>query len=363
MQKASPKFETEKTLTESPAFWLYTSGTEGKAKGVIHAHRSIPAHDDRSRLWQNLKSDDVVFNTSALNWSYALTCGLLDLWRSGVTTLVYEGSLQADPLFELIRRYGVTVFMSVPGIYKRIVDNLGSNKFQKVRVCLSAGEKLIDDLRKTFHQLTGLAIHEGLGMTEHSVYLIQKFGTQPVYGSCGQPVPNSRIAILRDDLTEAKLGEVGLLASHKSCEGLMLGYHQRDAEEKRMFRGDWFIFDDFVYCDEEGNYYYVGRSDDVITAGGYRISPIEVEAVLNQHPAVLESAVVGWEIEAGKTIVKAYVVLNKGMKLGEDLRNMIMEHAGKNLAQYKIPREIHCLDEIPKTTNGKIKRKQLGASS
>ena len=361
LKNAPAQFETQATQAEVPAFWLYTSGTEGRPKAVIHAHRSIRAHDARAKIWQDLRAGDVVFNTSALNWSYALTCGLLDVWRHGLTSVVYQGRLNPEQLSRIVQRHGVTTFMTVPGIYRRFLPYLAEHPeaLTGLRVCLSAGEKLSPDIRKNFREKTGLEIHEGLGMTEHSVYLVQPCNEAPVEESCGRPLPEQKIAVLREDLSECAPGETGALASSRSCEGLMLGYHRRPEEEARAFRGDWFLSGDLANRDEGGNFYFLGRRDDVLNSGGYRISPMEVENALNLHPSVAESAAINLEIEPGKTLVEAFVVLNSGVLATQDTAKEILDFAATRLAKYKLPRQIVFLRELPKTPNGKLKRSHL----
>lgn len=373
LKKASAQFVTDPTSAEDPAFWLYTSGTTGRPKAVIHAHRNIRAHDARATHWQDMKAGDIIFNTSSLNWSYALTCGMLDVWRHGLTSLVFQGSLTPENICEMVKRYGVTTFMSVPGIYRRLVNDwkspplpnplprgeraIGPESFSQVRVCLSAGESLSSELRKDFKAFTGLEIHEGLGMTEHSVYLAQPFNAPIVAASCGQPLPQNRVAILREDLSETDPEETGILASHRSCEGLMLGYHRRPEEES--IKGDWFLSGDLAKRDAAGNFYFLGRKDDMLNAGGYRISPLEVEAALNQHEAVAESAVAPFEVEPGKILVHAFVVLKAGFPAVQETAKAILAFAATQLAKYKMPREVVFLKSLPQTANGKIKRKEL----
>ena len=360
LKSSEPVFQTEPTQASDPAFWLYTSGTEGRPKAVIHAHRSIPAHDSRMRLWQDAKSGNVIFNTSALNWSYALTAGLLDVWRHGLTAVVYEGPSSPEALGPVIRDLSVTTFMSVPGIYRRLAEHPeAKNFFSKVRVCLSAGEKLSEEVHGHFLQNTGLEIREGLGMTEHSVYLIQGVGSPLVPGSCGKGLPEEKTAILRPDLSVASPGEIGILASRRDSPGVMLGYHRRPDEEAKAFQGEWFLSGDLASQDAEGNFFFVGRSDDVITAGGYRISPMEVEAALNQHPLVLESAAVGWDKEPGKTLIAAFVVLKNKSEDLDAARAGLLSFAAGRLARYKAPREIFFVETLPKTRNGKIQRAEV----
>ncbi|HEX5032956.1 MAG TPA: acyl-CoA synthetase, partial [bacterium] len=273
LKQSSTEFTVQPTQAADPAYWLYTSGTEGKPKAVIHAHRSIPAHDARARLWQDLKAGDVVFNTSALNWSYALTAGWLDVWRHGLTSVIYQGRPTPELITAILARHGVTVFMSVPGIYRRLLPLTKADPvpFSGLRVALSAGEKLGEQTREEFRQATGLEIREGLGMTEHSVYLVQALDQASPPGSCGRPLPEQKIAILKEDLSPCPPGESGILASHRSCPGLMLGYHGEAAD--KTFQGEWFLSGDLAYRDENGHCFFLGRRDEVLNSGGYRVSP------------------------------------------------------------------------------------------
>src|SRR4030095_1669374 len=175
-------------------------------------------------------------------------------------------------------------------------------------------------------------------------------------GSDAQKLADSKIEMLREDLSPAPPGETGNLASHRSSPGLMLVYYRRPEEEAKVFQGEWFVSGDLAYRDQEGNFFFVGRNDDVITAGGYRISPMEVEAVLNRHPLVLESAAVGWEKEPGKTLVISFVVLKTKDDDLEAVRTGLLSFAAERLARYKAPREIFFLEALPKTRNGKIQR-------
>lgn len=361
LKEAPAQWTTQPTPADDPAYWLYTSGTAGRPKAVIHAHRSIRAHDARAKIWQDLKAADVVFNTSALNWSYALISGMLDVWRHGLAAVVFNGAATPENILEVARRSGTTVFMSVPGIYRRLTEFTEAGKAfpHNVRVCLSAGEHLPDEIRARFRAAAGLEIREGLGMTEHSIYLVQAQGDAVVPGSCGKFVPGQQSAILRGDLATCAPGETGILATHRSGSGLMLGYHQRPGEEAAAFRGDWFLTGDRAYADGDGNVFFAGREDDTINAGGFRISPLEIESALNAHEDVGESAAVGRELEPGKTIVQAFVALKPGCGATQAKSAELLDWARQRLAPYKMPREVIFLRELPKTANGKLQRKEL----
>jgi len=362
LKNSSSQFQTEPTQPNDPAFWLYTSGTEGKPKAVIHAHRSIPAHDTRAKLWNDFRFNDVIFNTSALNWSYALTAGLLDVWRHGLPTLIYNGPLNAEKIYQLIKQFGITTFMSVPGIYRRLVEYFekgGAPLTTPLRICNSAGEKLPEEIREKFKNYTELEIYEGLGMSEHSVYLIQRVGEKIVKGSCGKALPDQKIEIVDEEGKELSANTPGVLATHVSCPGLMLNYKKVGANNYLPLQRGFFLSGDLAQKDESGNFFFLGRRDEVITAGGYRISPLEVEAVLNAMPEMEESAVIGKEIEAGKTLVTAFLVLKSGFEADENLEIQIKKECEKKLSTYKCPKQIYFTKNLPKTANGKIKRKEL----
>lgn len=362
LKAGSANFSTQPTLAKEPAYWLYTSGTTGKPKAVIHSHASIRAHDSRAKIWQNIQEGDIVFNTSALNWSYALTAGLLDIWRHGQTSLIYQGELSADILCHLIQKHKVTTFMSVPGIYRRLNRFLKNNPqhFSRLRVCLSAGESLQEQIEKEFYQYTKHHIYEGLGMTEHSVYLIQSFKDDKVPKSIGKPPPGQKVTILNEDLQETQAEEVGCLATHHSCEGLFLGYHEKKKQKPQLIlEQGWFLSGDLAKRDQKGNFFFLGRKDDILTVGGYKIAPLEVEQILQKIPQVLEAAILSKAISSELNILEALLVLNPGVQPSNELKKEILEFCHYHLAKYKIPQELIWVKELPKNARGKLIRQHL----
>lgn len=349
-----------KALPDDPAYWLYTSGTTGRPKAAVHAHRSIPAHDRRAQLWLDVRGGDVIFNTSALNWSYALTAGCLDMWRHGLTTVIDGGPPEPERLIKIIQTFGVSTLMSVPGIYRRLCRYLKetSQGLPGLRMTLSSGENLSEATQEQWKDLTGLPLRQGLGMTENSIFLVQPHDQEVVPKSVGQSVFGDQIEILSEsDLGPLPPGETGILATSRQCPGLMLGYHSREGGLEQPWAEDWFLSGDLASRDEQGNFFFIGRRDDVITAGGYRISPIEVEQTLNQHPDVLESAVVS-ETRGEATFVVAHVVLS-GPDSAPLEPKALQDFLKENLSPYKIPRKFIFTSELPKTVTGKIKRRDL----
>ncbi len=362
LKQGQTQFSLQETAAKNPAYWLYTSGTTGTPKAAIHSHASIRAHDDRIKVWQNLKDGDIIFNTSALNWSYALTAGLLDIWRHGQTALIYQGKLEAERLCHLLHQYKVTTLMSVPGIYRRLNRYLMEHpqKFSRLRVCLSAGEFLKDQTEESFYQLTGRHIYQGLGMTEHSVYLVQAFGEDKSSGALGRPLPGQKVTLRNKDLKETQVGEIGTLATHHSCEGLFLGYHQKGQKDPKLpLSENWFLSGDLAKRDAAGNFTFLGRKDDILTVGGYKISPLEIEQVLQRHPQVIEAAVLAKSVKKDTILLHAYVVLDAKVQGNEELAKHILNFCKKSLAAYKLPRQITWMKALPKTARGKLDRRAL----
>jgi acetyl-CoA synthetase len=350
------------------AYCLYTSGTEGTPKAVIHAHRSIPAHDYRVKNWLGFKKGDVVLNTSALNWSYALTGAVMDVLRHGGVAVFLAEELTAENILRAIQEQNVSVLMSVPGIYRRFVAHLKAQPDfkSKLHSCVSAGETLSSSLRTSFLDLTGINIREGLGMTEHSVYLVQSKESAVKLGSCGKPVESECVQIQRGDGKEASVNEVGVIATHKNAKGLMLGYQDFSSENslpKLPLKQEWFPSGDLARRDEDGDYFFVGRQDDMITAGGYKVSPLEVEAVLNNHADVLESCVIGSAEENGRTFVLAVIVLKENSQTA-NREESLQKYAEENLAYFKRPKKYVFSEYLPRSRNGKLLRRELkvGAS-
>lgn len=358
MELSAPLYQPLKVNLNDPAYWLYTSGTQGQPKAVVHAHRSIPAHDERVKIWQNFKDNDLVFNTSSLNWSYSLTCAVLDILRQGGSTLIFEGKLNSENIFKIIKNYQPQIFMSVPTIYNRLLKDwcISKDEYQCIHTFISAGEKLNPEVKKEFKEKFSIQIQEGLGMTEHSVYLIETNQDHIPFKASGKPLTSTHIEILDDHFKPVSTGQVGILASHESCPGMMLGYYNREKGFYRPFKNGWFLSGDLAYRDEEGYIYFVGRNDDMITAGGYKISPLEIENHLNSHPHISESAVTPFLSDRGNQLIQAHIVLLPQAKLTE---TDILSHCQSQLAKYKVPHQIYFLDQLPKTKNGKIKRKDL----
>lgn len=349
------------TAADDPAYLIYTSGTTGRPKGVLHAQRSAWGRRPMYRGWYGIGPDDVVLHAGAFNWTYTLGAGLTDPWANGAIACLYQGPRAPGLWPELIERLGATLFATVPGVYRQILKYAppSAGAMPSLRHGLSAGEALAPELLEAWRTATGRELYEALGMSEISTYVSQGPPGPARPGTPGRPQTGRRVAILPVDGPAVPLpaGETGLVAIHRSDPGLMLGYWQRPDEEAVVFRGDWFVGGDLAHQDDDGYLWFHGRADDIMNAGGYRVSPAEVEAVLADHPGVAEVAVAERRLSPTLSIVCAYVVArDPGLT-----KAALLDHAGDRLAAYKCPKEVVLVDSLPRTGNGKVMRRALHA--
>jgi acyl-coenzyme A synthetase/AMP-(fatty) acid ligase len=301
-----------------------------------------------------------MLHSGAFNWTYTLGVGLTDPWANGATTVLYNGERDIEVWPRLIETYHASLFATVPTLYRQILKycDLDQYELSTLRHGLTAGEALPKSLLADWRATVGTPLYEALGMSEISTY-ISSSPTVPVReGSPGKPQQGRVIAALPVEGGEQPLpaDEIGLLAVHRSDPGLMLGYWNRPAEEAEVFRGDWFVGGDLCRFDEEGYLWYEGRHNDLMNAMGYRVSPVEVERILFHHETVGEVAVAELNLREGVSIIAAYVVAAEGHKPDKDT---LLAYAAEHLARYKCPREIFFLDTLPRTSNGKVIRREL----
>lgn len=358
------------TAGDDPAFLVYTSGTTGIPKGVLHAHRSAWGRRPMYQGWYGIGADDVVLHAGAFSWTYTLGVGLTDPWANGATAVVYNGPRQPGIWPELVDAVGATIFAAVPGVYRQLLRHadLDPAMLPTLRHALVAGEALTPALWEQWREATGRPLYEALGMSEISTFVSSGPQTPTRPGSPGRPQPGRRIAVLPADPDERRnadqplpTGRTGRLAVHRSDPGLMLGYWNRPEEDAEVRRGDWFVTSDLVHLDEDGYLHYHGRDDDVMTSMGYRVSPLEVERCLAAHPAVGDVAVTEVDVGNGVRIITAFVIPAEP----DDWRlidaSVILDHAARHLAAYKRPREVVFVSSLPRTANGKVRRKDLAA--
>lgn len=349
------------TAPDDPAYMVMTSGSGGAPKGVLHAQRAAWARRMMWEGWYGLGPDDRVLHAGAFNWTYTLGAGLIDPLAAGATALIYTGPPDRYVWPALAAAHGATIFAAVPGVYRQMLDAPGlGDGFAGVRHGLSAGEALPEAVRAAWSAATGRAIHEALGMSEISTY-VSGSPTRPAPpGTTGFPQPGRRVAVLPDEgavggAGPVARGEDGLLAVSRNDPGLMLGYWRRPDETAAAFRGEWFVTGDRARMGEDGAIVYLGRADDLMNAGGFRVSPAEVEAALLAHAGVAEAAVVDVALASGATVIAAFYV-PRGEPVSEAA---LAAHCAGRLARYKCPRLFRAVDALPRTATGKIARRRL----
>lgn len=340
---------------DRPAYVIYTSGTSGSPRAVTQAHRAIWARRLMWSGWYGLRPDDRLLHAGAFNWTYTLGTGLMDPWSIGATALIPGKGVTPAHLPLLLKRHDATIFAAAPGVYRQLLRH-DIPALPKLRHGLSAGEKLPEPTRRHWEDTTGTPVHEAFGMSECSTFVSGSPANPAPAGTMGYPQPGRRVAVLGPDGDDGPVptGTPGTLAVSDRDPGLMLGYWGADEETRARKRGEWFLTGDTVQMDDSGALTYLGRGDDMMNAGGVRVSPIEVESALNTHDAIHECAAVEVQVKADTTVIAAFYVADTDLDAGD-----LDRFAATRLARYKMPRIYHRVDALPKNPNGKIQRRRL----
>jgi acyl-coenzyme A synthetase/AMP-(fatty) acid ligase len=356
-----PEFAGNPTRSDEMAYIVYTSGTTKDPKGVVHVHAYTFAKGSQARCWLDAKPSDLVWCSAGTGWAKSLWNVLLGPWSCGAPIVLHEGGFDPAERMNMIRDLGVTVLCQAPTEYRleAKLEGLADWKLPKLRHCVSAGEPLNPEVLARWKEAFGLTILDGYGQTENSLLVANLPGMEVRPGSMGKPTPGHDIAVVDAEGNVAEAGVVGDIGVRGDPPTLFRGYYKNDEETAASRRGEWYLTGDRAQVDDDGYFWFVGRADDVISSGAYRIGPFEVESALLEHPAVLESAVVGSPDADRGNVVKAFVVLRPGYDASPALIKELKEHCKRVTAPYKYPREIEFVDELPKTRSGKIRRVEL----
>lgn len=345
------------TGADDPAFIVYTSGTGGRPKGVVHAQRAAWARRMMWDGWYGLGSGDRVLHAGAFNWTYTLGAGLTDPWAAGAIALIHSGPPDRNIWPRLAALHAPTIFAAVPGVYRQMLDAPDlRDGFASLRHGLSAGEALPRAVRGAWEGATGKPIYEALGMSEVSTYISFSPAHPTVPGRAGRPQIGRRVAVVNEDGSPVEVGESGLLAVSRRDPGLMLGYWRREAETEAAFRGEWFLTGDRAILHDDGTISHLGRADDLMNAGGFRVDPAEVEAALLEHPAVAEAAAVERQVREGVNVIAVAWVAAPGAEASE---SELAAHCAERLARYKQPRLFRRVDSLPVGPTGKLLRRRI----
>ena len=349
------------TRADDPAFLIYTSGTTSRPKGVLHAQRSALGRAPMYQGWYGITADDRMLHAGAFNWTFTLGVGLTDPWANGATAIVCTGDKAPELWPRLIASTGATLFAAVPGVYRQILKYAPpeSGSLGKLRHGLTAGETPAPGLIEEWTAKTGLPLYEALGMSEISTYI-----------STGPSVPLSarhrRQTASRTTrchpASRRRQRTVARRSRRADCRPSLrpwpdAGYWNRPDEEAEVFRGDWFTGGDLGLMDTDGYVVHLGRANELMNAGGYRVSPLEIEAALAACPGVAEVACSEIRVRSDVSVIGAFVVANGTAVAADDIKAF----AAERLAAYKVPKQIVFVDKLPRTPNGKIQRKALSS--
>jgi acyl-coenzyme A synthetase/AMP-(fatty) acid ligase len=307
--------------------------------------------------WDGMAATDRVLHAGAFNWTYTLGTGLLDPWSVGATALIPTEGTEAGALPLLLKRHDATIFAAAPAVYRRILAQHPRLDLPRLRHGLSAGEKLSPALRARWETATGRPVHEALGMSECSTFISGSPERAIPQGATGFPQTGRRVAVLAADGHPVPRGTPGELAVSAHDPGMFLGYLGAQDEAKSRFENEWFRTGDAAEMAEDGAITYLGRLDDMMNAGGVRVSPLEVEAALHDAPGIAEVAVTEVEVKADTTVIAAFYTA--GAAASEDA---LAAFAATRLARYKCPRLWVHLPALPRTATGKIDRRALRAA-
>jgi benzoate-CoA ligase family protein len=360
--KASDKLEPERTTRDDVCFWGYTSGSTGSPKGAVHLqHDMITITDLFVKPVLRMSSHDLCFSASKMFFSYGLGNSLYFPFRFGASTVLWPEKPDPEKILQVIERYRPTFFFSVPTLYARFLRVPKKYDLSSLRICLSSGEPLPPALFHQWKESTGLELLDVVGSTEAAHDFLANRPGRAKAGSSGEVTPAFEAKIVNDEGREVPVGEVGNLMVKGDANSPY--YWNKHDQTKRTMQGEWLKTGDTYYCDGEGYYWYCGRSDDMMKVGGLWVSPIEIENTLMEHPAVLESGVIGDTDADGLLKPKAFVLLKSEFKPSPELRLELQNHVKSKLAPYKYPRWVEFVDDLPKTVTGKIQRFRLRSRS
>jgi benzoate-CoA ligase len=371
-KRALSTIKIASTTRDDVGFWLYSSGSTGSPKGAIHSqYDMVVVSQGYGQKVLGLKEDDICFSAGRLFFAYGLGNGMYLPMSVGASAVLCPHRPTPEVIFGYLKRFRPTIFFGIPTLYGQMLEYKAhmdreqgikpqpdeDHELTSVRICVSAGEALPPDIYYRWKKRFGVDILDGIGSTEMlHIFLSNHLGAiKPE--STGKPVPGYELKIVDDEGKEVPRGEIGTLMV-KGDSAAQFYWRKREKTRQTM-QGEWINTGDKYYVDEEGYYWCAGRADDMLKVGGIWVSPVEVENCLSAHPAVFESAVVGFKDDQGLIKPKAFVVPREGFDPSDDLSEELKKWVQDRMAKYKYPRWVEFVKELPKSTTGKILRFKL----
>jgi len=343
---------------------FFTSGTTGYPKIAAHNYKYALGHYITAKYWHGVSDDGLHFTISDTGWGKALWGKLYGQWLAEGAVFTYDfDRFNASDILPMFAKYQITTFCAPPTMLRMLIkEDISKYDLSSIRYMTTAGEALNPEVYKQFEKLTGLQIMEGFGQTELTLAIANLMGGTHKVGSMGKPTPLYDIDIVDENgnsVADGETGEIVVNVKNGAPCGLFEGYYRNEEKTKEVMHDGYYHTGDTAWRDEDGFFWYVGRVDDVIKSSGYRIGPFEIESVIMELPYVLECGVSAVPDEVRGQVVKASIVLVKGVEPTEQLKKDIQAYVKKNTAPYKYPRIVEFKDELPKTISGKIQRNKL----
>lgn len=354
------------TKVDEPMLLYFSSGTTGYPKMVLHRYSIAAAHIITAKHWHHLDENSLHLTVSESGWAKCAWGKMFGQFACEATTFIYDfDRFVPANVLKIIQDYKLTSFCAPPTMYRFFIkEGLENYDLSSLKYSCIAGEALNPEVFNKWYEYTGLKLMEGFGQTETAVIVGNLYGMTPKPGSMGKPTPLYNVEIVNDKGEPVKTGETGeivILAERGNHPALFKEYYRNPAENDRAWRLGMYHTGDTAYKDEDGYFWYVGRTDDLIKASGYRIGPFEIESILMEHPSVLECAITAADDPIRGKVVKATIVLTKEYKDKADdaLVKELQTYVKKSTAPYKYPRIVEFVEELPKTISGKIRRVEI----